>query len=96
LSTGTETRHCLQPWESLNIAADSKVYPCCVVAEELLVGDLTHSSLEEIITGPAMVLLKTKLLKGDIADLPCQGCTNGPMGTTQAFADLVDAATRKS
>lgn len=95
MSASTETRHCLQPWESLNISADGKVYPCCVVGEKLLVGNLAQSSLEEIVTSAAMVRLKTKLLTGDISDLPCLECTNAPMGCTQDFSDFVAATTSR-
>lgn len=87
--TKPTTRHCYQPWESLNVAADGKVYPCCVIHDSLIVGSLSTQSLQEIVQGTAIIGLKTKLLTGDIADLPCAGCTNGPLGLADEFAKLI-------
>lgn len=84
------TRQCWQPWESLNIAADGNVYPCCVVNEQLLVGSLRTQSLEEIVAAAAMVGLKRRLLTGDIADLPCAECTNAPMGPAGEYIDQLN------
>ena len=80
------TRHCYQPWESLNVAADGTIYPCCVIHDNLVIGSLSTQSLQEIVQGSAIVTLKTKILNGDISDLPCAGCTNGPLGLTEEFA----------
>lgn len=80
------TRHCYQPWESLNVAADGTVYPCCVVHDTLIIGSLSSQSLQDIVQGSAIVTLKSKILNGDISDLPCAGCTNGPLGPKKEFA----------
>ncbi len=79
------TRACWQPWESLNIAADAKVYPCCVVNTELVIGDLSEKPLDEIIQGAAMLNIKRRLLNGDIAQLPCHECPNAPLVTPKKF-----------
>ena len=79
------TRACFQPWESLNIAADAKVYPCCVVSPSLLIGDLSGKPLDEIIQGAAMLDIKRRLLNGDIAQLPCHECPNAALVTPEEF-----------
>lgn len=90
-----KTRQCWQPWESLNIAADGTVYPCCVVNKALVVGSLKDQSLEEIVAGAAMIDLKRRLLTGDIADLPCAECTNAPIGLTgDYFSQLKELLAR--
>jgi radical SAM protein with 4Fe4S-binding SPASM domain len=79
------TRACWQPWESLNIAADAKVYPCCVVNSDLVIGDLSERPLDEIIQGAAILSIKRRLLNGDIAHLPCCECPNAPLVTPEEF-----------
>lgn len=85
------TRGCWQPWESVNIAADGKVYPCCVVHESLEIGDLSSNTLHEIIHGDPALRIKRKLLLGEISDLPCLDCPNGPILAAEDFArDLAE------
>ena len=90
----TLTRACWQPWESLNVAADGKVYPCCVVAPALEVGDLTSQPLHEIVVGEAMIQFKHKLLAGDIDALSCAKCPNAPMQTVSEFKHALIARYR--
>ncbi len=84
-----KTRQCLQPWESMNITAEGTVYACCVVNADMVIGNLTTSSLPDIISGEPATTLKTKLLTGDIAELPCSECTNAPIGGTENFQQKV-------
>lgn len=84
-----ETRACRQPWETINISADGRVYPCCVIAAELEVGDIAHESLIDILNGPRIIAFRERLIQGDIIGLPCVGCPNAPMKTVEEFrADL--------
>lgn len=85
------TRQCLQPWESMNITAEGTVYACCVVNADMVIGNLAHNSLPEIISGDTATALKRKLLTGDIAALPCAECTNAPIGGTKEFHGKVAA-----
>jgi radical SAM protein with 4Fe4S-binding SPASM domain len=84
-----DTRQCFQPFETLNIATDGKVYPCCIVDERLVIGNLTSQTLEEIVAGAAAVEMRRRLLSGDIADLPCAVCTNAPLGSIAEFAEKI-------
>ncbi len=86
-----QTRMCLQPWTSLNILADGKVYPCCVLIDGLQIGDLNQETMLDVVNGEPSRRLKTKLLSGDIEDLPCAECPNASMGPTEAFANTLRA-----
>src|SRR5580700_1690563 len=79
------TRACWQPWESLNIAADGYVYPCCVVHPDLQIGDVNSQTLQNIIEGAPAVELKRRLLIGDINSLPCLNCPNAPLTPPEDF-----------
>ena len=84
-----ETRACWQPWESLNVAADGVVYPCCVVNVALEIGSLKSSSLEQIIAGPKALDFKRKILSGNIEELPCAECCNAPMMPVDEFRQQI-------
>lgn len=82
-------RQCFQPWTSLNVSTDGKVYPCCVIHKDLMVGDVSAQVFNDIVHGAAMIRLKEKMLSGEIADLPCAGCPNGPLSSPEEFQDAV-------
>lgn len=84
-----ETRACWQPWDSLNVAADGKVYPCCVINVDLEIGNLNTAPLESIVSSDKAVMLKRKILAGDIVDLPCHECCNAPMVPTEEFKQAI-------
>ncbi len=74
------TRICLQPWNTINVGADGVVYPCCVATDDLAIGDLATSSVEEMITGPRMGAIRERLLTGNLVGA-CEGCQNAPFGS---------------
>jgi radical SAM protein with 4Fe4S-binding SPASM domain len=86
--TPGQTRGCSQPWRRVTIAADGAVYPCCVTAPELVMGNVNdpHFSLN----GPAMRALRRSLLEGQPPAI-CQGCTNAPKDDANRFAARIRA-----
>ena len=84
------TRECWRPWEGLHIGAEGRVYPCCVVHGSLLIGDLNEQTLEEIVGGDALVILKQRLLDGNIKNFPCEVCCNAPKGDPKVFQMKVE------
>jgi radical SAM protein with 4Fe4S-binding SPASM domain len=78
------TRLCLQPWNTINVGADGKVYPCCVTTDELVIGYLSEMSIEEILAGQRMHTIRNQLLMGTLKD-PCAGCHNAELTTVDAF-----------
>jgi len=76
----SRTRICLQPWNTINVGADGVVYPCCVATDDLAIGDLATTSVEEMITGPRMQAVRERLLTGKLAGA-CVDCQNAPIGS---------------
>lgn len=85
------TRMCFQPWTSVNVLADGQVYACCVVNEDMAIGDLKTEPMMAIIEGEKVYALKRRLLDGNIADIVCHGCPNAPMGETAEFEQKLAA-----
>lgn len=85
------TRMCYQPWTSVNVLADGQVYACCVVNEDMAIGDLKTEPLPAIIEGEKATTLKRRLLEGEIAGIMCHGCPNAPMGETAEFEQKLAA-----
>lgn len=78
------TRLCLQPWNTINVGADGNVYPCCVCVDDMLIGNLSESSLEEIIVGPKMVEIRNRLVSGELTGA-CTDCPNAGPTSVKAF-----------
>ncbi len=67
---------CSYPWRSVVVLWDGRVVPCCRDADAALVlGDLSHQSLEEIWNGPAAERLRRHHRERDFDDHPlCRDC----------------------
>jgi radical SAM protein with 4Fe4S-binding SPASM domain len=85
----SRTRICLQPWNTINVGADGVVYPCCVATDDLAIGDLATSSLEEMITGPRMRAIRERLLTGNLTGA-CEDCQNAPFGAVDEMHLALD------
>jgi radical SAM protein with 4Fe4S-binding SPASM domain len=70
---------CLFLWESLVIAWDGRVVPCCFDYDaKMPLGDLRTQTLEEIWNGPAYVALRKAELAGCNNSELCGNCTQAP------------------
>jgi radical SAM protein with 4Fe4S-binding SPASM domain len=83
------TRKCFQPWDTINVGADGGVYPCCVVADALIIGSLKTDSLQEILEGESLRTLRFKLLTGELIDV-CKDCNNADLIETTKFAPALE------
>jgi len=70
----------MQPWNTINVGADGVVYPCCVATDDLAIGHLATSSLDEMITGPRMGAIRERLVTGNLVGA-CGDCQNAPLGS---------------
>ncbi|OGX04556.1 MAG: hypothetical protein A3G87_05905 [Omnitrophica bacterium RIFCSPLOWO2_12_FULL_50_11] len=67
---------CHQPWQRMTIRYDGRVLPCCsFYADQLVVGDVRHQSVEEIWNGMAMRQLQMMHARGEYFKNPvCLTC----------------------
>ncbi len=68
---------CPAPWSGLAILWNGTAVPCCIDIEgRLPVGDLNHSTIEEVWNGPALAELRRAFLTGRWEALPqvCREC----------------------
>lgn len=85
VGTPLTTRVCLQPWSIYTVAADGRVYPCCVTMESFT---NIAAPAEEIFNGPAIRNLRRRLLVGDLPEM-CRHCSNAPLGATDQLLQSV-------
>jgi radical SAM protein with 4Fe4S-binding SPASM domain len=68
------TAACKTLWRNIAIAWDGRVVPCCIDMEEtLLLGNLQHMSIKEIINGTEARKIRRKHLQGNYPDV-CKYC----------------------
>ncbi|HZZ17801.1 MAG TPA: radical SAM protein, partial [Opitutaceae bacterium] len=77
-------RNCLNPWQTLLIANDGRVMPCCHGSKA--VGDINLSSVEEIWNGVVMQGLRASILEGRVHDV-CQSSGCPYQKSDEAFPD---------
>jgi len=59
----------------IQVQWDGKVVPCCFDYDSRMVlGDLNHQSLEDIVNGPAYKRLRKAHRDGDFSGYPCDSC----------------------
>ncbi|MFV0280800.1 MAG: radical SAM/SPASM domain-containing protein [Rhodoblastus sp.] len=70
---------CLHMWQSLIVAWDGRVVPCCYDYDaKVPLGDLRTQTLEEIWNGPAYVEFRRAELEGRNDTELCRNCTDAP------------------
>jgi radical SAM protein with 4Fe4S-binding SPASM domain len=70
---------CKYLWQSVVIAWDGRVVPCCLDYDaKMPLGDLTTSTLAEIWNGPAYVALREAELAGRNDSALCGNCSQAP------------------
>jgi radical SAM protein with 4Fe4S-binding SPASM domain len=70
---------CFMLWESVVIAWDGRVVPCCYDFDaSVTLGDLKKQSLREIWNGEAYVAMRTKELNGCNDKSLCRNCNQAP------------------
>ena len=71
--------NCKFLWESVVIAWDGRVVPCCFDYDaKMVLGDLKRSSLAEIWNSPAYVELRRAELEGRNCNPLCANCADAP------------------
>lgn len=78
------TRLCMQPWQQYTIAADGKIYPCCVTTDS--VDDL--STPGNPFDAEGIRTFRKRLLDGDMPDM-CKHCSNAPLGDNVSLMQMV-------
>ena len=79
-----KTRLCMQPWQQYTVAADGKLFPCCVTSEH--VGDLAQPG--NPLDGDGIRAFRRRLLEGDMPDM-CRHCSNAPLGDNVTLMSMV-------
>lgn len=72
-------RRCTFPWDTVVVASDGRVTPCCVFGtdpDRLSFGNLLEQSFEEIWNGPAMRRFRRELKSTECVPDFCKGCPN--------------------
>ena len=68
------TKHfCMLPWIHQHVYADGRVYPCCVAAYQLPLGDLKQNTMEEVWNNDAYKKLRQNMMN-DEASIQCFKC----------------------
>ena len=67
---------CSEPWSNLNINASGEVRPCCF--NDVVLGDLTKQSIEEIWNGPGYTALRSDMAAGRVPPT-CASCASSDM-----------------
>lgn len=79
---------CRQPWASPFVRANGDVYPCCGSIEGEPLGNLSTSSLGEILDNPSSRAVRADILRGK-THLPCDGCLLVRAQSFEEFAQEV-------
>jgi radical SAM protein with 4Fe4S-binding SPASM domain len=79
-ASGSPREHpCKLMWQSMVVAWDGKVVPCCYDYDaKMVMGDLTTQTAEEIWNSPAYVELRRAELEGRNNSALCANCTLAP------------------
>lgn len=89
---------CAPLWDSMYVGFNGKVSACCRDYHgELIVGDATRQSLEEIWRGAAFERLRAAHVAGDLAALPraCRTCCCAETGQTELLSAMIAALQRE-
>lgn len=66
---------CLRPWQTMTVAWDGDVLPCCYDYDKLYVlGNVRRNTLMEIWTGPAMAALRDEFRRNVVSNPLCRAC----------------------
>jgi radical SAM protein with 4Fe4S-binding SPASM domain len=81
---------CRAPWDGAVIHFSGAVYPCDHMSqgpdtEAMLLGNLSESTLKEILEGEAARSLRQRLLRGDLEGLLCANCDKA--GSCNLYGD---------
>jgi len=79
-ASGSARKHpCKLMWQSMVVAWDGKVVPCCYDYDtKMVMGDLKTQTVEEIWNGPAYVALRQAEVEGRNGSALCANCTIAP------------------
>ena len=80
---------CSEPWSNLNINASGEVRPCCF--NDIVLGDLTRQSIEEIWNGPGYTALRRDMAAGRVPET-CATCVRQGRVKRNSFLSLRDPA----
>jgi MoaA/NifB/PqqE/SkfB family radical SAM enzyme len=80
---------CSEPWANLNINASGEVRPCCF--NDIVLGDLTKQSIEEIWNGPGYTGLRRDMAAGSVP-ATCATCVRQGRVKRNTFLSLRDPA----
>lgn len=86
-------------WSVMHVGYDGRVSPCCRDYHgELIVGDTTEQTLEEIWNGPALNELRDKHAAGDMAALPraCRNCYTAGTGPSALISFFITSLRQAS
>lgn len=89
---------CAPLWDSMYVGFNGQVSACCRDYHgELIVGDATRQSLEEIWKGEAFARLRAAHAAGDVAALPraCRTCYCAETGQTELLSAMIGALQRE-
>lgn len=78
---------CSEPWSNLNINASGEVRPCCF--NDIVLGDLTRQSIEEIWNGPGYTALRRDMAAGRVPET-CTTCVRQGRVKRNSFLSLRD------
>ena len=79
------TRHCLWPWNHVEVHTDGGVALCCVRPP---IGNLRDSSFNALRSGPEARSLRASLLSGELDEL-CSRCLLAPLVPVSELAQSV-------
>jgi MoaA/NifB/PqqE/SkfB family radical SAM enzyme len=80
---------CSEPWSNLNINASGEVRPCCF--NDIVLGDLTKQSIEEIWNGPGYTALRSDMAAGRVP-ATCASCVRNGRVKRNTFLSLRDSS----
>lgn len=80
---------CSEPWSNMNINSSGEVRPCCF--NDIVLGDLTKNSIEEIWNGPGYTALRRDMAAGRVP-ATCATCVRQGRVKRNTFLSLRDPA----
>lgn len=83
----TETLQCTEPFDRLVIKWDGRVSPCCVDYDgQMIMGDATRQSIEEIWNSPSLLKMRHDFRHGDLQHWPL--CAKCPKSYSKTYNKL--------